>query len=227
MLFFLFLAYCFLNLLGALIPVHRDFKPSKDGVELFLSTNGLHSSFILPAKNATFDWTRLVDAHVFETDLQASAYLSFGWGDKAIYLEVPEWSQLTWKLAWRTLLVPSAALLHVAVHPCPPEQNALPIRLTEAQYARLCQFIFQTFTLDADQQLQPIEGVGYAPDDHFYRAEGKYHALYTCNTWVNEGLKQVGVRTAWWASIDKGLFYQLRKIGGAASVVAVDHPAPR
>ncbi len=222
-LFFILLAYFLLNLVGALIPVHRDFKPSNDGVPLYLHSNGLHTRFLLPAKNAIFDWTRFVDARLFETDLRSSAFLSFGWGDKAIYLEVPEWNQLTWKLAWRTLLVPSAALLHVEAHQNPSEKTTVPVRLTAEQYARLCQFIFNTFTLDAEKKVQWIEGAGYTPDDHFFYAEGKYHAFNTCNTWVNEGLKQVGVRTALWASIDKGLFYQLKKIRVAGSEAALEN----
>lgn len=211
-LFLLLVAYGLWTLLGALVPVHPKFRPSSNGVDIYLSTNGMHTNFILPVKNEIFDWTHFMDHQLYEINLHSNALLSFGWGDQAIYLDLPAWNQLTLKLALRTLFLPTPALLHIEAHLTPPPENTVHTRISKEQYAQLCQFIFSTFKLGQQNDVQLVPGAGYTANDQFYQAEGKYHVFNTCNTWVNEGLKQIGVRTAWWTNIDRSLFYQLKKV---------------
>lgn len=205
-------AYALLSLLGALIPVHSNFTPSKEGVDLRVHTNGMHISFILPTQNKFFDWTDKIDPGLFEIKAFSSSFLSFGWGDQAIYLDIVEWNELSFRLGFRTLFIPTPAIMHVKAHLHLPSENIMQTRISREQYLQLCQFILKTFCLDQQQKVQLIPGVGYTPNDQFYLAEGKYHAFNTCNTWAYKGLKKIGVRTALWASIDRSIFYQFKKV---------------
>ena len=84
-------------------------------------------------------------------------------------------------------------------------------RISEARYLELCQFIFATFAQDKNQNIDFIKALGTPPKQFFYVSEEKYHAFNTCNLWVNRGLSQIGVRTALWSPLDKGIFYQFKE----------------
>lgn len=210
----LLLSYGLLALLGAIIAVNKKFRPASTGIELYLSTNGMHTDFILPLQNELFDWTKYIDVQKFALNTNQIIGLGIGWGDKAVHLDIAEWSELTLKMGLSTLLLPTPTILHLTAYDQFPTEH-LKIRktkITKAQYLQLCQFILSYFAVDTQQQKQFIEGGGYTLNDIFYHANGQYHAFYTCNTWVNHGLRTIGVRTALWTPLDKGIFYQFEKI---------------
>ncbi|MFM7854609.1 MAG: DUF2459 domain-containing protein [Flammeovirgaceae bacterium] len=45
----------------------------------------------------------------------------------------------------------------------------------------------------------------YWDNDSFYEAKGTYNLFFTCNTWVNEGLKKAGLKACLWTPFDSGL----------------------
>lgn len=205
-------AYALLLLFGAIIPSNAHFQADKNGMDLYIHTNGMHASFILPAKNAAFDWTPIIRPDLFEIKGSSETFLGFGWGDRAIYLDIVEWNELTVGLAFRTLFLPTTPLMHIEAYQQLPTTNILQTRVSKEQYINLCKFIHQTFALDQANQVKLIPGRGYTNNDQFYEAVGKYHAFNTCNTWAYRALKQIGVRTASWTSIDRAIFYQFKKI---------------
>ncbi len=205
------IAYGLILLLGTIIPANPSFKPEVDGIDLYIHTNGLHASFIMQAKHEAFDWNPIVLPELFEAQ-GPGTYLGFGWGDKAIYLDIAEWNELTVGLAFRTLFLPTPSLMHIDAYSELPTTNILHTRVSKAKYINLCEFIHQTFALDEDKQVKLIPGRGYTSNDQFYEAVGKYHAFNTCNTWAQRALKQIGVRTASWTNIDRSIFYQFKKI---------------
>lgn len=214
-LFTLLVGYVLLTFFGTIIPYNRNFRPALKGVTLYLSTNGMHTDFVLPAKNELFDWTQVIDNQYFKLNLNSSTYLGIGWGDRAIYLDLAEWSEITFKMGFKTLIFPTPSILHITAYESVPAVDNLIVKKTtisNQQYLQLCQFIMAYFKLDKAQNIQLIEGVGYTKNDNFYHANGKYHAFYTCNTWINRGLKVIGVRTPLWTPLDKGIFYQFDKI---------------
>lgn len=206
--------YFLVALISTFIPINRGFKPLSNGIELHLSTNGLHTDFILPTKNEVFDWASIIDATNFELEITNNTYLGIGWGDKAVHLDIENWGELTLKMGLATLFLPTPTILHITAY------DQLPLTTTtikktlisEVQYLQLCQYIKGYFQVDAEQKAQLIENVGYTSNDIFYQAVGKYHAFATCNHWVNKGLKKSGVRAPLWSPLDKGIFYQFEKI---------------
>lgn len=197
-----------------LIPVHRQFIPTTEGIDLCISTNGMHTDFILPLRNNIFDWTKIINIDRYKINLTPNTKIGIGWGDKAIYLDIETWGDLTLKMGLATLFLPTPTILHVTAYDQLPTDK-LKVRHTKIssiQYVQLCQFIVTYFKKDAQEKVLLIENAGYTPKDNFYHAIGKYHAFKTCNTWVNQGLKKIGIRTASWSPLDKGIFYQFSMI---------------
>jgi len=194
------LGYSLFALLGSLIPIHRKFVAP--------------IGFILPCKNEVFDWAKVINPENFDLPLDETSILAFGWGDKAIYLDIVEWNELTVKMGLETLFLPTPTIMQVTAYQQLPTDKLTikKTRISNSQYQQLCQFILESFVVDATQTIQLIPEAGYTPNDNFYQALGKYHAFYTCNTWVNQALRKIGVRTALWTSLDKGIFYQFEKI---------------
>lgn len=206
--------YALFTLVGMIFPVNRNFISLTDGIDIFVGTNGMHTDFIVPVKNSLFDWTQFIDKTDFDVNLLDNAHIGIGWGDKAIYLDLPDWSQLTFKLGAKTLLLPTPTLLHITAYKQLPIEalNTSHLRISTSQYLQLCHYILGFFQVDEIRRISSIKDAGYTSNDNFYPAQGKYHAFFTCNTWVNKGFKRIGVRTPLWTPIDKGIFHQLKKI---------------
>lgn len=216
--FTLILIYLLLLPLGAIIPVNLKYRPSKNGVDIYLSTNGMHIDFIVPTQNQLFNWSTIVNDQPFAQPIADYPYLGIGWGDWNFYIELDEWKNLSVKLATQALFNPNTqTLMHITGYDqLPTEQlRVAKVSLSNKQYQQLCQFILTGFALDQNQEMDLLPNLGYTAHDNFYKAHGRYHALHTCNYWVNKGLKRIGVRTALWSPLDRGVFYQLEKIKSA------------
>jgi len=213
------IAIIFLSLLlipiGTIIPINRKYRPVKNGIAIYLSSNGMHTDFIVPTQNNLFNWTTLIDSQPYEKDLKQYPYLGIGWGDWSFYIELDAWENLTPKLAAKALLNPTTkTLMHITAYDELPtkERRVEKVSITHQQYLSLCTFIQTGFDFNDQQAIQLLPNLGYAPNDNFYKATGSYHYFHTCNYWVNKGLKKIGVRTSLWSPIDRGMFYQLGKV---------------
>jgi len=201
--------------LGTIIPINRKYQPVKNGIDIYLSSNGMHTDFIVPTQNKLFNWGHLIDSQPYEKELKQYPYLGIGWGDWNFYIELDAWENLTPKLAARALLNPrTKTLMHITAYDELPakERRVEKVSITNEQYLALCKFIQTGFDFNAQQEVQLLPNLGYAPHDNFYKATGSYHYFHTCNYWVNKGLKKIGVRTPLWSPIDRGMFYQLGKV---------------
>lgn len=207
------LTYTLLTLLGTVIPVNTSYRNMIDGVEIAISSNGVHTDFILPTANELFDWRGIVNEKDYGMPLSAESFLGIGWGDRGFYLDTPTWAELKAKTAIVAVMIPSPTLMHVTAHEAPPQDSKFFVRLflSHEQYLALCGYILGFFEKENDD-VKLIPDVGYTPNDNFYHAIGAYHAFNTCNFWVNKGLIKAGVRTALWSPLDRGIFFQLEKI---------------
>lgn len=209
-----FVSYLILLPIGALIPINRKFKSASNGIDIFLSTNGMHIDFIVPTQHPLFDWTKIIDSAPYAKPLDQYPYLGIGWGDPGFYLELEAWDKLSLKIAAKAMLIPTPTIMHVTGYETIPSDTLRVEKITipPSSFVHLNSFIYNSFALETKQEIDLIPGVGYTPNDNFYQAKGVYHAFHTCNYWVNKGLKKIGVRTALWSPFDKGVFYQLEKV---------------
>jgi len=196
------LLYLAAALVGALIPVNRNWREPDSGVTVYLADNGVHADLILPATAQGLDWRALLPARDV-VDTGDAHYVAFGAGERAVYLDTPTWADLKVGTALHAL-GGGERVVHVE-WVRDPSYATQAIRLTPAQYRRLWAAIRAEFRLDPRGRPQRIAHPGYGPADAFYLGIGKASALSTCNVWVADRLRVAGVRTPLWSPFVQGL----------------------
>jgi uncharacterized protein (TIGR02117 family) len=205
----LLLLYFVSAIVLGLIPTNADWKQVENGRRVYVITNGVHTSFILPTGDGG---ENLLAFAPFEKATRANTpYIEFGWGDRGFYLETPQWSDLTVGTALNAVFLPSSTVVHVDYWEWEPpvKEHIRRITLDDEEYGRLLDYIRKSFALDAQKKVQRIPDAGYHERDAFFQGQGSYSLLYTCNDWTNAGLKHAGVKTALWSPFDKAILYHL------------------
>jgi len=190
--------YLALAVVLSLIPTAPTPTAATPDREIYVSSNRVHADFILPAAYVP---PPLLAQLGYLADYP---YLAFGWGDKGFYLDTPTWAELQASTAVRAMLLPSPTAVHVTGHAAVGSDWAH-LRVTQDQIDLLNVFIADAFAVNGSGRLQHIDDAGYGNNDEFYEATGSYSALYTCNNWVNEGLKLIGFKTALWSPSEWGI----------------------
>lgn len=193
------LGYGAAGLTGGAIPRNAGWRPpaadAPGAVTIWVESNGIHTGFILPKLAAGIDWRDLARAQ----DLVDPRYAGFdhvaiGWGEKAFFLDTPDWAHVRPGVLLAAAIGSDASLLHVEHIPAPthPGDDERRIVLRTDEYRRLAAFVRAS--------VRPGGGHyrGYDRDDAFYDARGHYSAGRTCNTWTGEALAAAGVRVGWW-----------------------------
>ncbi|WP_410879264.1 TIGR02117 family protein [Myroides sp. DW712] len=204
---------CFFTFVGVYVGVfyllslwpHRENTAIENQEEkeiiIYLSTNGVHTDFVLPATTATQDWQSK-----FDFQGRVVRWVAFGWGDRGFYIDTPTWSDLRATTALQALSGLGASAMHVTTYAVfTAGENRVKLTLTPKEYQTLVHYIDASFEKEHGMY-KPIEVQGYEVTDAFYEARGSYSLFYTCNTWVNQGLKQCKQKAALWTLHDQGIF---------------------
>ncbi len=220
--------YLLVALIG-LIPVNRDFRAASatdaGSVKIFVRSSDVHADILVPIKNDAVDWS---DSFPVPENRRRSTYVSFGWGDRGFYLQTPSWGDLTVSKATNAMLLPSKSVMHVEWLNPHESDSCKSVLISEEQYRTLAKYIARSFQSgDTESDLAPaseetslsihVSPIPVDPQDihdawrdrgssHFYEANGSYHAFHTCNCWVGNALKQVGIRTAWFTPLPRTVF---------------------
>ena len=197
----------------AIIPVNTSVLQSGNGfVTIYLITNGAHTDFVLPVKNEYKDWSYLIAYTQSRSEISDQTYIAFGWGDKQFYMETPTWSDLRVTTAFRALFFLGTGALHVTVHEgIQTGEGSVSVHISSKQYQQIVSYIEKTFQHDSTGNVILIPNISYSPFDCFFEAHGTFSLFYTCNSWVNVGLTQSGLRAPVWTPFDKGIFYHYQK----------------
>ena len=191
-----------------IIPANSSFKEANEGIDIYLASNGLHVDFVLPVKNEVVDWRTYF--HPEDFDSGPKPFIAIGRGDKGFYLETPTWDDLKVSNVTNALFWPSPTILHITYLRGRPIQNdhVKKLTLTKEEYQNLVNYIEESIVYEENGKTAIVPCCDYpGVNDKFYYSKGKYHLFMTCNDWVNAGLKQIGVKTATWAPLDKCLLY--------------------
>lgn len=201
----LLMLYLALALGGSLIPSNANWSPPRQGVRIFIYTNGVHSGIVIPAANDMQDWHRWVKADdIRDPRYAASSHILFGWGERTFYLNTPQWSDVRPGVAAHALFDGRRTLLHVDfVHAPRPSSNMRPLIVSKDQYRQLVRQIEGHFRLNAKGRPQPI--MGYGPADAFYESYGRYDLFRTCNEWTGAQLRRIGVRIGIWTPFSQSV----------------------
>ncbi len=179
--------------------------------QIYVYTNGLHASFVLPVTAGQYDWRTHFPLEHFPGADSSFSYISLGWGDRDFYLNTPEWSELDVSTTLRALFLPTPSIIQATYrrdYKC-MNKNCYMLEISESQYVILTQYILQSIEKKDENSLDLIKRSGYTPYDRFYEATGAYSCINTCNNWLNRGLKAMSIHTALWSPLDVGIFVHL------------------
>jgi uncharacterized protein (TIGR02117 family) len=196
--------------LGA-VPANPGWREAKEGVTIFVRTNGVHTWILVPKVTPEMDWRPLVPGeHVRDKGWGAGNYVALGYGNRTFYLETPTWGDLTMRNAFLAAFGQGRSLMHADHdHDPRPNEDQRPITLSREEYRRLVAFARASFQLDARGRTMPLIGRGYGGSDMFYEAVGPYSAFYTCNSWTGRALREAGVRTGVWTPLSQSIMWRL------------------
>lgn len=179
-------------------------EQDKGKIELFLISNGKHTDIALPVKNQLKDWSTTFPYSQLRSSDTLFTHIAFGWGDKGFFIDMPTWDDLTYKLAFNALFWLNTTAMHVTYHTQLVEGGLCrKLRVGEAQYLKLIEFIEQKFKRSPQDSFIKIEtDAYYGLNDTFWEANGKYSLLYSCNSWTNSALKVAGQKHLLWSFFD-------------------------
>ncbi len=204
------LLYLMAIVTGTLIPANASFTPDREGTTIYVTTNGFHTDLTLPIRNQREDCFRVLAEENSGQSFSQYHYVSFGWGDRDFYLSSYENAFPSAGTILDALFVPGESLMHVTFYHRAPQlsTDVKSIRLSDAQYQRLVQFISGSFR-EEEGRLVRLNQPGYGPNDFFYEAQGKYHLFQTCNAWTGAALREAGVKVSWWTPLESCVFFYL------------------
>lgn len=189
------------------IPVAAETTAEVGTIPVYIKTNGVHSDLVVPYRNELKDWSSLVRPNDTFSENHNAKFISVGWGDRDFYLYTPTWADLKVSTALKATLYLGKSVMHAELLDAPKTTgNWRKLLLTGKQYLRLSAYIEESFNKGQDGKSVPIPNVAYGDYDAFYEATGSYSGAYTCNSWVNEGLKAGGQKAALWTLTDTGIF---------------------
>ncbi|MFC5271581.1 TIGR02117 family protein [Adhaeribacter terreus] len=208
------LLYCSLIVFFGLIPVNISFAQAEKGIQVFVIDNGVHTDLVLPASTNTIDWREHLRLKDYPGADSTFTHFGFGWGNRRFYMETPEWSDLNLDIALSAALGIGKSAMHVYYFAAAPKpgKNEIELHLTEEQYAKLVQYIFNTFQRDENGRFLLIKNKGYTRTDNFYEANGRFSLIKTCNGWTNTALKKAGIETVFWAPLPHLMMRKLRRL---------------
>lgn len=177
-------------------------------ITILLQTNGVHTDLVLPKTNHIKDWQSFFSQSIDPAGLQKAQFISFGWGDRAFYMNTPEWSDLTPKTAISAALGLGPSAMHVGIlFSVVEDDQRVAIPISDHDYRLLVHFILESFELQENKlPIKIRENHPYPATSTFFEANRRYNLLYTCNTWTNQALKTANQPAALWTAMDYGIF---------------------
>ncbi len=104
----------------------------------------------------------------------------------------------------RALFLKSSTLLHVTRYSAVGTEW-VEVKVSAPELQKLNTYIHQTFTRTTNGSNILLKNEGYSSLDDFYKSKGSYSCFSTCNSWVNVGFKESGIKSCLWTPFDFGL----------------------
>ena len=155
--------------------------------EIYVVNHGWHTGFVVPASTIQKQLPQLKER------FNNTPYMEFGWGDRGFY----QAEEITSGLSVQAIFWPTESVMHVVAVPSRPDiyfanSDVEALCLTEVQYALLISFIEHSFLKDNDGRIIKLKN-GLYGNSQFYKGEGDYYLMNTCNKWTAKGLKSAGL----------------------------------
>lgn len=193
--------YVLISILISFITVNKK-QTSAQPKSIFLSTNGIHLSIVLPVEELSSELKKNL------TIPQSTKYLRFGWGDENFYLNTPTWNDFKFKYAFGALFSNNPTVMEVTpIKSLRKDWVRVPIN--NQQLFKLNNYVANSFKLDKEQGKIIIPQNIY-PNSQLFKANGSYSPVKTCNTWANTAFKESELKASYWTLFDFGLLNKYR-----------------
>lgn len=174
-------------------------------VRIYLKTDRVHTDFILPVSHAVFAWDEVIPSRLLRDSSSTYSYISFGWGSLDFFVNTPEWSDLTLRVAFDAAFYRGKSALHVNYTHLPfVDANCVALEVSAVEYRRLIAYIRSSFE-GGSAESSFVEDKGYWLTDGFFVSGIPYGLLYSCNSWINTGLREAGLPSVSWTLVGDGL----------------------
>lgn len=195
------------------IPVDNLTKThASPTITIYLTSNGVHSDFVMPIKNKQFDWGKKLDlTDAFKQDSTRN-WIAVGWGDKNFFLKTKNWDDLTVGTALKAVFGLGTGAIHVVQikEPDAKSPDVVKLKLNAMEYGQLCKYIDKGL-LKKNGKLSPVKNHPYSKYDFFFDSSSSYSMIYTCNSWTNTGLKRSYQKACLWTPFKDGIFQRYGK----------------
>lgn len=190
--------------IGSSLPANAGWKQPSEGIDIFVETNGVHVSLIVPLVAGGENLTDLIHPDQLSDPALYGTHAMIGWGHAGVYRHARTWADVRSGDVASAIIGSDDVLLHV-YQITDPHAGAYTkrVRVSAAQYHRIIAQIRHSFRLGADGR--SIAFPAYAPDNLFYAARGHYNAVHTCNEWTGTVLRRAGVRVGRWTPFAGGV----------------------
>ncbi|AXT54305.1 DUF2459 domain-containing protein [Aquimarina sp. AD1] len=192
------ISYLIISLILSAITINSKTSNNDLSKSIYLSTNGVHLDIILPEKDID---SMLLSGIKYEN---LEKYISFGWGDENFYINTPTWGDLTFNNAFKAMFLKSTTLMHVTRYK-QKHSDWVEIKINEIELQKLNTYLLNTFERNEKGMKILLKNKGYSSKDDFYKSKGSYSCFKTCNSWVNTGFKESGLKSCLWTPFDFGL----------------------
>lgn len=191
-------------LAGSFIPANRESREPERGIPIFVESNGVHVSLIVPISAAGEDLSDLIrPEHLADPNLYGS-HAMIGWGHGRVYRNARTWDDVKSGDIGSAIIGSNETTLHVYhlvdPRPAPHRKRFL---VSQQAYQSIIGSIRSTFRLTA--QGQSTAHPAYSADNLFYDSIGHYSAYTTCNEWTGAVLRNAGIRMGIWTPMPGGV----------------------
>ena len=190
-------------LVGSLVPANSDWREPNEGIPIFVETNGVHVSLILPMAAAGGDLSDVIRSEHLANPGVYGTHFMIGWGHGAVYRNAQTWGQVRSGDIGSAIIGSDDTSLHI-YHLVNPRQSAIrkKFRVSDAQYRAMIKEVRASFRLtDGRSTAYPA----YGPNNLFYDSVGRYSAVNTCNEWTAHVLRKAGIKVGVWTPMPGGV----------------------
>lgn len=175
--------------------------------KIYLTNNEVHTGFFFPKEEASIfkDFINYNDFQITENE-----GLEFSFGDTEFFEKVPTWDKFTFKIFVDALFFPDKGLVHVDVF---DKTSIATIQMKELYLSneQFYQLVFLIKDSFITRNGRPIvyKNLSYYHSDRFYLSKDKYSVITTCNTWTNNILKKLNIKTSLYTPHKWGVLWHL------------------
>jgi uncharacterized protein (TIGR02117 family) len=201
--FFAIGLYFVAALIGSFVPTNNDWREPATGIPIFVETNGVHVSLILPMSAVGEDLSDLIrPEHLADRD-RFGTHVMIGWGHGAVYRNAQTWEDVRSGDIGSAIIGSDFTTLHI-YHLIDPQPTSIRKRfnVSVAQFRVIIKDVRATFKLTKGQSKAHA---AYGPNNLFYDSNGYYTAINTCNEWTARVLRNSGVRIGIWTPMPGGV----------------------